>query len=282
MRRRTLLGTLGAAALAAPVAMAPRAGRAAASAFDPANRDHILAAYRKLAFTADASVTYVWLRATRFGLVDTQFTPFWEMHVGRMFTVADVAPGVFEVTSISAIFYTDVETGKYLETFKNPYTGKTVPVRYAPSRVGKTRYDRNGEERHAVERPGFNVTTSASLGPAWVQGDNVWLRADTNLKAIPAEAGKGRPQHVNDWSTYHGSLAQVTDPDVKNPPSTWIFNDINTWPEWLEMGDQPGNYVSRGIGHKAFAFDEMPDTWKMLMRQRNPDIARDPAGALKG
>jgi hypothetical protein len=90
---------------------------------------------------------------------------------------------------------------------------------------------------------------------------------------------RGRLIQVNDWSTYAGSLRSVSDSEIKNPPSMWIFNDINTWPE---MGDHPGNYVSRGTGHKAYSFDEMPSTWKLLMKEQHPQIASDPTGALKG
>ncbi|MCB2106244.1 MAG: DUF1838 family protein [Rhodobacteraceae bacterium] len=281
MKRRTMLGGLGAASVSSLVT-GSRTAAARTEPFDPSNQDDVLKAYRKLAFAADGSLTFMWLRATRFGLVDTVFTPLWEMHVGSFATTRDLEDGAFEVTGISAIFYTDLETNSYLEKFKNPFTGNTVDVRYGKPRPSKRVYTSQGEEREPLQRPGMSVTTSASLGPAWVVGDALWLRSDTHLSMIPKEGSQGRMLRVNDWSTYKGSLAQVADPDVPNPPSEWIFNDVNTWPEWLEMGDRTGNYVSRGIGQKAFAFDDMPSTWKALMREHYPDIAKDPAGALMG
>lgn len=190
--------------------------------------------------------------------------------------------GGFEVTNMSTIFYTDPATGKFIETFKNPLTGKSVAVRYGAPRVAKRHYNVNGEQRDAITRPGMRVQMTLDIGPAWAEGDQIWVRADTSMRAVPTEAGQERLIQVNDWSTYAGSLRGVSDPEIKNPPSMWIFNDINTWAEWLEMGDHPGNYVSRGIGHKAYSFDEMPSIWKMLMKERHPQIASDPAGALKG
>ena len=42
--------------------------------------------------------------------------------------------GAYETTAISMVFYTDLETGEFLETFKNPFTGQEVEVSYFPAR----------------------------------------------------------------------------------------------------------------------------------------------------
>lgn len=80
--------------------------------FDSNNPDHALLAIRKLPYSGDDKLTFIWLRATRFGQVDGTFTPFWEMHVGQFFTVKDWQGAGFEVTNMSAIFYIDPATGK--------------------------------------------------------------------------------------------------------------------------------------------------------------------------
>jgi len=279
MKRRSALGLLG-AGIAAPAII----GRASAAPIklDPANPDHVMLIHRKLCFSMDATPTFVWLRATRYGLVDSRFTPFWEMHVGQAFTTKDLPGGDYEVTSWSAIFYTDIATGKFIETFNNPFTGKQVAIRYGAPRASKRLHTKTGEEREPMNRPEMNVTMNTDIGPAWIEGDAVWVRGDTGVRLEPKEPGKARMSQVNDWSTFYGATKDVADPDVKNPASTWIFNDVNTWASWLEMGDQPGNYVSRGLGQKEFAFDDMPATWRKILAERHPDFAKDPIGALKG
>ena len=92
----------------------------------------------------------------------------------------------------------------------------------------------------------------------------------------------GKLFQINDHSTYHGSLRDVADPDVKNAPATWSFNDLNTWPAWMEMGDNPGNYFSRGFGRKVFAIEDMPSTWHRFATDRFPEVMKDPRGALQG
>jgi hypothetical protein len=61
-----------------------------------------------------------------------------------------------------------------------------------------------------------------------------------------------------------------------------MFNDLNTWPPWLEMGDIEGIYFSRALGRKVFALADMPLLWQSEMMRRLPQIARDPVGLLRG
>ena len=57
---------------------------------------------------------------------------------------------------------------------------------------------------------------------------------------------------------------------------------VLSFPPWLGMGDRPGDYVSRGFGRKASGFRSMPDRLQDLIKERHPDIYKDPAAALRG
>ncbi len=100
--------------------------------------------------------------------------------------------------------------------------------------------------------------------------------------AAPPSGPVNNRSRISDLTTYFGSLRDVTDPSVKMPPAGHAFTDINDWPTWLEMGDQPGEYYSRGVGFKSFSFEQMPELWKKLVRQEHPAIAKDPLQALHG
>ena len=136
MKRRTALGLIGAAA-AAPFIKAPPA-QAELLSLDPSNPDHTLLITRKLAHTMDDDIVFWWANLSRFGLLDKIFTPLWDVHVGAVLSTRDVGPrGAYETTAISMVFYTDLETGEYLRTFKNPYTGKEVEINYFPASPAK-------------------------------------------------------------------------------------------------------------------------------------------------
>ncbi|MBL8629562.1 MAG: DUF1838 family protein [Rhodospirillaceae bacterium] len=249
---------------------------------DPNNPEHVHLIHRKLAYCMPGAPAFMWLKATRYGVVDSRVIPFWDMHVGQAFATRDLDDGAYEVTIWTAIFYTDVSTGKFMERFANPLTNKVVDVRYNAPRVGKRTYTQHGEEREPINRPEMNIMRATGVGPAWIENGLIWVRGDTSTRMEPKDPGKAKLSQVNDWSTYTGRLSDVADPKNLNPRANWIFNDINTWPAWLEMGDQPGNYVSRGIGQKERDFDAMPEVWRKMLAEQYPGYAKDPVAPLKG
>jgi hypothetical protein len=279
MKRRTALGILG-SALAAPLLGPPATARAAPLDLDPSNPDHALLMYRKLAHTTDDSVVYWWAHLDRFGQVDGELIPFWRVHVSALITTRDVGDsGAYEANAISLVSYTDIETGEFLETFRNPLTGAENRVNYFPATPRATLYTRDGPQVKPPPRPGYTIRSSHPL-VAVVEGQDVWAMSDDMTRFQPESADAGPLFQVSDLNTYHGRLDDVANPEIASAPATWDFNDILTWPPWLEMGDRPGYYVSRGYGRKVFSFDDMPDETLALVRKRFPDIYKDPEGAL--
>lgn len=281
MQRRTALGLIGAAA-ATPFAGIP-AARARSLNLDPAKPADTLLITRKLAHTMDTGIAYWWAKLSRMGMVDKVATPLWDVHVAALLTTRDVDDrGAYETTVISLVFYTDIRTGDFLQRFTNPYTGREVEINYFPPRPTRRIYSVDGPGTPPPERPGYEVIDSHPLGPAVIQANDVWVRVDDITRMEPLKPDVGPVFRVNDWSTYHGALSDVADPDVLNAPATWHFNDILSWPPYLEMGDHPGDFMSRGFGRKVGAFSEMPAPLQALIRERHPAVYRDPAGALQG
>ena len=281
MKRRTALGLIGAAA-ATPFLPATPA-RAEMLKLDPSNPAHTLLITRKLAHTMGDDIVYWWAKLRRMGMVDKVATPLWDVHVGALLTARDLDDnGAYETTAISMVFYTDIETGEYLRRFRNPYTGQEVDINYFPARPSKRIYSADGPKQEPPSRPGYEVIDSHPLGPALIEGDDVWVRMDDVTRFEPLTPDAGPVFRVNDWSTYHGSVRDVANTTVKNAPATWHFNDILSFPPWLGMGDRPGDFVSRGFGRKGAAFSAMPDRLQDFIKERHPEVYKDPAGALKG
>ncbi len=278
MKRRDLLGMMGAVPL-----VASAIGRRTALAdghVDPNTVDGLYTIHRKLNYSFDDRIVYWYLRAIRYGLVDSAFTPFWDMHVGFISIAEDEGDG-FRTKTMSSIFYTDIESGELLENFDNPFTGERVPVRQPGMNRSSRLYNKAGMVADRTERPGMNMTQFGDVGPAWIVGDDVWCRGDTGFRGEPT-TDEGRLIQINDWSTYHGSISEVADQDVTSANATQAFNDINTWPGWLNMGDVQGNYVSRGFGRKSWSMDGMPPEWSAIMRDRYPREYADPRAYIEG
>lgn len=291
--RRSTLGLIGAAAgLAAirPLAVAaeeqtnPPPDLEVNLEVNLENRQQLELAFRKLAYSLDNSLTFWWLRGTRYGVVDAVATPFWDMYVGTWFTTRDLDDGSYELTMANVNFYTPPNKTELLEVFQNPYTGEKVPVQYTmPKKPWRTVIGPDGGSAFGgSDIPGMTTTKGHSHGPAFTEGDEVFIRGDMFMYAEPLDAASGtRPLRVNDWSTYVGKLADIVSPAVTNAPAAQYFTDILTWPKWLQMGDQPGSYVSRCAGRKVFAYGQMPQTWRRLLEGSMTEVAQDPGGFLK-
>ena len=287
--RRQALAAMAGSATAASAALGtaglalPRVAGAAArgAAFDPADPAQVALAFRKLGYSLDDRLTFWWMRGTRYGVVGSVATPFWDMYVAAWFTTRDLADGRWEVTMASVNLYTPVGGTTLLEKFDNPFTGRTVEVPYSRPRASKAVYDQKGGSAFAGgDVPGMKTTRMTDTGPAWVVGDTVHVQGDMMMDMRPVDPGR-KGFTVNDWSTYIGSTADVLDPRKKNPPAAQVFNDILDYPPWLQMGDHPGTFVSRCYGRKVFDFASMPAVWQALFTKKFPDIARDTGALLR-
>ena len=279
MKRRAALGLMGLAPVLPPFWNTKPAN--ADFQLDPTNAEDLHRIYRKVTYSYDDRVVYWYIQAVRMGLVNSAFIPFWEMHVGFIFQTESLSEFSFRNKTLSSIFYTDLETGKLLEVFKNPLTGEQISVRQPGLRRSESWYDLAKQVREPQETEGAKVSVGTDIGPAWIIGDDVWVYGDTSVRSEPIRHG-GLLRQINDWSSYHASLKEVANPRVKSANATRNFVDINTWPAWLNMGDRPGNYVSRGIGRKSWSLGGMPARWQQLMEEHYPEVVRDIDGAITG
>ncbi len=197
--------------------------------------------------------------------------------------VKDVGERLYESSFMSTIFYSDLETGKLLETFHNPYTGQKRPVQQPNLARIKHTHGLTGVVSEVRARAGSGaVTRRDEIGPAWVINDDVWCNGDVVVKAEKPN-DLDMTIHVNDWSTYHGSISEVSDPDVLSASATHTFNDINTFNHpWIGMQGVTANSVSRGFGRKSRSVEEIPPTWRGFMADQYPEVLADINGAIEG
>jgi hypothetical protein len=273
LNRRWLLGGGLAAAMASPAYAA-----ASGQGLDPSRAADLSLIFRKLAYAMDERIGFWWLKGRRFALVDTALIPFWYMHIGAAFQTRTLADGGFEVSFLQTSFYTDLANGQLLRTFENPLTRRRVQITYPPAEASRLTFDARGR----TDTPtGFlaSLARDARIGPAWLQGDDVWVEGNILLSGQGAPSG--RPIRVNDLTTYFGSARDVVNPNIPMPLSGQMFSDINIWPPWLDMGDQKGDYFSRCYGRKVASFEEMPGFWRRSMVAAFPGVTANFAKALR-
>lgn len=278
MNRRSALKLMGASAIGLPAsACMSFPSSPNAMSLDVNNPEHLHLMHRKLAYTLDDRLVYWNIDAVRMGFKDGQLTPFWNMHVGLIYKIEDISAYRYRVKHIMKIFYSDLETGKLLETFHNPYTGEKRPVKQPGLMKSESNFGLRG-----VERPKQATNSDAgpsqrhdTIGPARIIGDDVWLNSDSIYRSEPPNR-RNQLIQVNDWSTYHGSMKEVADPNVSSAAATHTFNDLNTFNHpWVGMAGVRAWSISRGFGRKNHSVSGMPDAWKGFMQDTHPELLSD-------
>jgi len=244
---------------------------------DVSNPENLHYMHRKLAYALDDRLTYWSIEALRMGFRDGVLTPFWNLHVGIIYKCENLGEFRYRNDAVLKVYYTDLKTGQLLETFDNPYTGETVsavqPKLFKTSRI----FGLTGIEPKNKDNP--RIYKNDAIGPARIIGDDIWLNADSILRSEPPNR-KNRLLQVNDWSTYHGSMNEVSNPALQSAAATHTFNDLNTFNHsWVGMDDVPEVWsISRGFGRKSHSPEGLPEIFKSLAKDTHPELLTDNPG----
>ncbi len=264
--------TLGGVALAPAVAVSRTASASDAGAVDAT------AMHRKLRFRTDAGHVFWWLQGIKYGQVGTTLTPLYTNLVGTLQRITPTDDGGFEMTMLEMVITLDVDGDQPLSEWTNPYTGEVLPVTFSP--VGPTTIRYRADDSRVVpdELGGARLESEAKILPPVIVGDDVFMSEVITARVYRPE--RDQPFVVNDLSTYHGSLADLTDPRTTVGAAAVSFAEVTGWQSWMNMGDRPGNLTSRTTGRKVARFDLMPEKWRMLLAEKAPHIAADPEASL--
>ncbi len=271
-RRQTLLA-LGGLALGA-------AARPAwpASPLDLANRQDRLTAIAKMRGSTDGRLSIGFVIGTRYAVPEHQAIPMLGILAATFSQYRRLDADNFEARSIEVAFFTDLETGRLLETWKNPVTGKVVDVpqtRMGPSLIRMTA-DGLVVPQPGGGPPGFTLT-HRFLEPV-VVGDDVWLTEDIRAQGGPA----GQPFVYNELSTYHASKSALDDPAAASVAARIDYQSLITYRPWMGFDDTPGHTIARGSGARAAGVEALPAYYLELARRYHGDVIDDPLGVLAG
>jgi Protein of unknown function (DUF1838) len=234
--------------------------------------------YRRIRYAPGDDLLFWWMRGRRYGLVDNQLTPFFDMHVGSMHRCRDLDSDRYEVSSAATIYFTDLDSGELLESWNNPVTGKVVRFNYAPPRAGRSEYSYREGVRESAPMPGVRQDERHTHTALQIIGEEAWFTEEVSMIAHFEATGKSIKVH--DTSTYGSPVAALLDPSVRFVPAVEHFNDYNDWSPRFQMGDKPGTSVARCSGRKVATLEEMPDDFLRIARRIHPDAFRDPARTL--
>lgn len=274
LSRRELLqtGSLGLAALAL-------GGCAPASANldlnDPWDR---LTALAKLRGNTDGSTVMWWMKGVRYGVVNDTLRPLFNMLIGSFQRMRPLPGKGFEVNMLEMSYFTDLETGEVLDTFTNPYNGKVVEV--PEQRLGPFPVLMRPTGVVLPDIPMFgDVDLTTKVGPAIINGDDVWIRDDASVHVDSDHPMMGKHTY-NELVTYQGKLSEINDPRVTSAAASISFASVTSWREWFDAKDVGGNTTARANGRKISRMEDFPPEYLAAARERHAEIIADPDAVL--
>lgn len=274
--RRTLLKALGGLALA-PVAR-PALALAPAAGLDLANRRDRLSAIVKLRGATDDRLVIGYVQGARYAVPEHKAIPMMGILAATFSRYRRLDADTFEARSLEVAYFTDLATGRVLDTWKNPVTGRTVDVphtRMGPSRLRVT-VDGLAVADPKGEAAGLKLN-HAFQDPV-VVGDNVWITEQINVDAPPGPS----PFVYNEFTTLYGRKSELDDPARANVATLVQYQSLITYRPWMGFGDAPGHTIARGAGQHVSRVEDLPPYYLELTRARHPDVLKDPLGVLAG
>jgi Protein of unknown function (DUF1838) len=184
-------------------------------------------------------------------------------NVGRAIKKED---GSYQWLSREVAYYRDLKTGKILDKWENPVTGKTNDVLQVI----------NDPVNGIYGRPGSSL-------PWRVKGDDVFLTVDVPLAypnaLLPGdfpEESTGPMYYATESFMFFAKQSDFDNPKLTSVPSTYSWARTGPWLPWMKMGQRPGYVLYTGQGKKLKGAAELDPVVREYTEKNYPDFMSAP------
>ncbi len=172
-------------------------------------------------------------------------------------------------------YYTDLETGEVLETWKNPLNGadcqvmpihnRSVNLTFAlttpdPAILAKgdvKLMNGNFARPHDPARP-YGIPYAVIGDQISVFADSVGLVPNALDPTVWKRESTGGKISVGEFFMLTGSLRQALDPAVTRVDATGAWTRVGPWLPWMLMGPSPGHLLYRSATRKLRGPQDLP------------------------
>lgn len=269
LNRRTVMAGLAAASLASSISAKP----SSLEASTPQGRFRIFALMRA---ALDEQLCTSWMKAQYFAVVEDRMEPLFGVISAVFARYRQHESGGLEAVSAEIAWFTDTVTGKVLDEFANPWTGKSVKV--PEGGLSPSRYTIGADLSLKLGRavPGMEMVHEVPSIEA--RGQDVWMTE--RMRSSVTIPGKPRPFRYSENNILHASRKALSAKGATRVTSDVGFTNVCSWRPWLEMGDHPGHMTASGMGKQNTTPDTLPSAWIETTNARRPGLLDDPAKLL--
>jgi len=183
-------------------------------------------------------------------------------NVGRAVKNAD---GSYQWLAREVAYYRDLKTGKILDKWENPITGKTNDI------------------LQVVNDPVNSVFGSRMNLPWRVKGDDVFMTFDVPLSypnsLQPAdfpEESTGLMYFASEHFLFNAKVSDFNNPALTSVPSTYAWARTGPWLPWMKLGQRPGYILYSGQGKKLASAADLDPVVREYTEKNHPDFMSSP------
>ncbi|HPF25777.1 MAG: DUF1838 family protein [Steroidobacteraceae bacterium] len=181
--------------------------------------------------------------------------------------------GAVEERSRGWMFYLDPETGAYLDTFENPYTGDTVAVPTFRGGISGGVMTVNGPEVSA----NFTMESTVFNRPVQLDwrfvGDQAFISRHAFTRWKESSTGVHKTEMTLDcWNC---RIADIANEKLTMIPNVYSWTSQTEWQSWLKMRGKPGAMLWRNEGVKVKSLEALPRAFVEQSDKKVPGALRD-------
>ena len=201
---------------------------------------------------------------------DKAIMQFEGFNIGRV----EETEGGYILLTREAAFYQDLRTGEILESWENPFTGKTNQVVHVWNDPVNQYFVFPDEYKPFMNK----IFPSTQLGDYLSFNLDIFLHYQSPLSRAEYPANS-----QSDWYEaaemfqFFVKKDDLLNLEINSAPAHINWTRISPWMPFMEMGDTPGNMVFSCVGQKLEnGFLDLPDTLKNFVMKHKPEYASAP------
>ncbi len=193
--------------------------------------------------------------------------------------------GSFRVFNRECAFYTDLKSGKFIDQWKNPYTGELCDVKPIHNMTVNAHLIVSPKFGTAIEMDFDGKLMQVPLPLGWdVFDDKVFSTFEVHT-AFPSELtpekwpreSAGKVLRIAEIFQRVASLADVENPDTTSADFSGTWTRVGPWLPWMRQGQADGSLVFRTFMTKLKSADQLPPDLKAIIQERLPEYFQAPS-----
>jgi hypothetical protein len=193
--------------------------------------------------------------------------------------------GSFRVFNRECAFYTDLKTGKFIDQWKNPYTGEMCNVKPIHNMTVNAHLIVSPKMGTAIEMDFDGKLMQVPLPLGWNVFDDKLLSTFEVHTAFPSELtpekwpreSAGKVLRIAEIFQRVASLADLENPDTTSTDFSGTWTRVGPWLPWMRQGQADGSLVFRTFMTKLKSADQLPPDLGAIIKERLPEYFQAPS-----